>query len=324
MKIPFIEKLKARYYVNKCFRSDKRRFVRFSRALKFNGKEHLPGLLSMNTHIIEKGLTMPGMRPGFGQEVVLKLIALCNEWAKGNDRTDPFYVQAVRTILEYSQVHDKLKYSFDNAFAAILKAFVDGHTETGASSQLQFNDSDSFFADTEASFPAFARSRHSVRNFSDENIPIERLTDAIDLAQSAPSSCNRQTSRVHIITDKTDIEKVLSLQNGNRGFGQLINKLLIITYHIPHYGSVRERHLGYIDSGIFTMNLLYALHYNRIGACTLNWCDTPKEEKKLRSVLHIDECETITVIIGCGMIPNHGFAVAKSSRLEGKAITVIH
>lgn len=324
MKIPFIEKLKARYYVNKCFRSDKRRFVRFSRALKYDEKEHIQGLLSMNTHIIEKGLTMPGMRPGFGQEVIIRLITLCHDWSKYNDRTDFFYVQAVRTVLEYSQVHDGLKYSFEKPFAAALEAFVDGHKEMVASSQLQFKGSEGFFADKEASFPAFARSRHSVRSFSDENIPIERLTDAIDLAQSAPSSCNRQTTRVHIIADKANIGKVLSLQNGNRGFGQLINKLLVITYHIPHYGSVRERHLGYIDSGIFTMNLLYALHYNRIGACTLNWCDTPKEEKKLRSVLQIDERETVTVIIGCGMIPNNVFAVAKSTRLEGKSITVIH
>lgn len=324
MKIPVFEILKIRHYINKCFRADKKRFIRYSRALGTQGKDHIQGLISLNTHIIEKGLTMPQMRPGFGQEVLRKLFALCRLWQESFDKSDPFYTQAVRTILEYKAVHSELKFLFEESFASELESFVKEHNDLDASCQPTFDNAAQFFSKNDANFPDFARSRHSTRHFSEEDIPVKRLLDAIDLAQTAPSSCNRQTTRVHIITDKTDIKKVLSLQNGNRGFGQSINKLLIITYYIPHYGTVNERHMGYIDSGIFTMNLLYALHYNQIGACTLNWCDSPKDEAKLRSMVPIDEKETITVIIGCGLLPNHSFSVAKSTRLEGKAITIVH
>lgn len=324
MKIPFFEILKTRHYINKCFRADKKRFVSYSRALRTEGKDHIQGLISLNTHIIEKGLTMPQMRAGFGQEVLRKLFTLCRIWEESFDKSEHFYTQAVNTILEYSHVHSELGYSFEEPFASELKIFVEGHKDFGASCQPTFENADHYFSKKEACFPEFALSRHSVRHFSEENIPIQRLIDAVDLAQSAPSSCNRQTTRVHIITGKKDITSVLALQNGNRGFGQYMNKLLIITYYIPHYGSVKERHLGYIDSGIFTMNLLYALHYHQIGACTLNWCDSPKDEARLRSLLSIDDKETITVIIGCGLLPDRSFSVAKSTRLEGKAITVIH
>lgn len=324
MRIPIFEKINLKHFINKCFNSDKKKFVKYSRTVKTEGRDHISAQISLYTHVVEKGLTMPEMRLGFGQEVLCKLMGLCQIWADKYDKTDPFYVQAVRTILEYKQLHTRLNYNFEDSFRSNLESFVIVHSDYSPSEQLVFDGSEQFFSANIETFPTFAHSRHSVRNFSDEEIPLQILTDSIDLAQSAPSSCNRQTTRVHVLSDKTDIRNVLSLQNGNRGFGHLVDKLLVITYNTSCYGSVKERHLGYIDAGLFTMNLLYALHYNRVGACTLNWCDSPTEDAKLRSIVKIDDSETIVLFIACGKVPSHSFLVPISQKNKGDIITTIH
>lgn len=324
MKIPFFEKLRIWRFINKCFRFDKRVFVKYSRAIKVEGGNHILAQTAINTHVIEKGLTMPEMRQGFGQEKIHQTIMLCRSWAESYDKSNPIYVQAVRTILEYRQLHQNLNYTFGEPFRTELDTFADENTNISASSQLSFAGAEQFFSQKESAFPQFARSRHSVRNFTDADIPLQRMIDAIELAQCAPSACNRQSTRVHIITDKTAINSIMALQNGNRGFGHLTNKLLVVTFLISNYGSVKERNLGYIDSGIFTMNLLYALHYNQIAACTLNWCDSRTDNAKLRSVVPIPDNEKVSLLIACGVAPEKQFKVARSHRLDGKSITTIH
>ena len=324
MKIAFLEKLNIRHFINKCYRFDKKKFVKYSRAVRTRGNDHILAQIALKTHIIEKGLTMPDMRPGFGQEAMLNLISLCKSLDISIPKSNPILMQAIQTILEYDRVHDNLHYSFDQSFRSELDSFVAENQEINASIQPVFHGAQQYFSDNEKPFPVFAHSRHTLRNFCKADIPIELLLKAVDLAQTAPSSCNRQSTRVHIITDKKDIKNILTLQNGNRGFGHLINKLLIITYFIPIYGSVKERHLGCIDSGIFTMNLLYALHYHKIGACTLNWCDSPKEDKRLRTMVQLEENETVSLFIACGMVPELPFKVARSQKLEAKIITTVH
>jgi len=324
MRIPFFDKLNYRHYINKCFRFDKKKYVNFSSTLQKEGKDHLLAQIALHTHIIEKGLSMPEMRTGFGQTKLHNLIIFCYTWSKLYDKKNPFYTQAVQTILEYYELHNRLQYTFDEPFRSELNCFVQENHDFNASRQPVIEGTQSYFSKKEEPFPVFARSRHSLRCFSDEDVPLQSLMDAIELAQSAPSACNRQSTRVHIITQKTEINKILSIQEGNRGFGHQTNKLLIVTFYTPNYVSIKERNLGYIDSGIFTMNLLYSLHYHRIGACTLNWCDSPGDDAKLRSVINIDEKETVSLLIACGMVPERSFSVAKSLRMKAEYITTIH
>ena len=46
---------------------------------------------------------------------------------------------------------------------------------------------------------------------------------------TAPSACNRQYVRVHSVGDIEMKKAILSLQNGNRGFGENADKLLVVT-----------------------------------------------------------------------------------------------
>ena len=70
-----------------------------------------------------------------------------------------------------------------------------------------------------------------------------------------------------------------------------------------------------VDGGIFTMNLLYALHYYNIAACTLNACMSIQNRKRLCRVVGMHEAEFAVAFIAIGNAPDK-FMVAASQRLN--------
>ena len=140
---------------------------------------------------------------------------------------------------------------------------------------------------------------------------------------TAPSACNLQHTRVHSISNSYIRKQLLSLQNGNRGFGADADKLLVITTCLSDIQYVEERNDPYVNAGIFIMNLCYALHYNRIGCCILNWHAKPETDMTARSLINIPDAESIVAIIACG-IPPEEFDVARFPRKDIENILVNH
>lgn len=152
---------------------------------------------------------------------------------------------------------------------------------------------------------------------------MRELIDAIKLAQTAPSACNRQPTNVHIITDYSMIQQCLSMQNGNRGFGDLADKLLIITGDLQTVLGAQEFFDLNTNVGIFIMNLSYALYYHQIGHCILNWYAMPNIDRSLRKITKIPKEENIVAFIVCGYVPDK-FKVAVSPRFKVEDIVTIH
>ena len=60
-------------------------------------------------------------------------------------------------------------------------------------------------------FSLIAHSRHSVRNYSSRTISEEIIAKAVELAQTAPSACNRQATKIYAITSTS---KINAIRNG--------------------------------------------------------------------------------------------------------------
>jgi nitroreductase len=148
------------------------------------------------------------------------------------------------------------------------------------------------------------------------------LIEVVKISQSAPSACNRQSSKVYIYTNKEKIKKILEIQGGNRGFGHLSDKLIIITSNLGVWGSLAERYQSYVDGGIFAMNLLYALHFKKIAGCILNCSITPEKDKMLRGVCEIDRSENFIAMVSCGYPPEQ-IKIASSKRFDTNSILKI-
>ena len=161
-------------------------------------------------------------------------------------------------------------------------------------------------------FKTFSEVRYSIRNF-DENysVPIEIIKKAILIAGKSPSACNRQAWKVYVFKGlKKDL--ILNHQNGNRGFRDSIDTVLLIVGLTSSF-SYGERHGAWVDGGIFSMSLLYALHSFGLGTCSLNTGYTLKQELNLRKAINLELNEEPIMMIAVGGIKNE-FKVANSCR----------
>lgn len=298
-------------------RYDAKRFIRFSG--KNDSEESLAGLITNNMHSIEKGFTMPDFRYGFGQKRLEEVLDQCILYMKryaleGSDYNKALIVAAAKTAYDYKKVHleaeTMIPLSLLNKIDTFLSYFPDLQTD---SIQIETT-KELFFSYRDADFKTFSNSRRSARNFTDEPIDVETMKKAIALAQNAPSACNRQSPRVYLVESRETIKEVFKYQGGNRGFGQTVDKLIVVCSYLGNYHDT-ERNCAYIDGGIFTMNLAYALHYYGVGACILNWSATKKRDKKVRKILSVRDSEVIVDLIACGNVPSE-FKVCRSEKKE--------
>lgn len=272
---------------------------------KFNKQKLIAKIISLY-HVIEKGLTMPDMKVKFGYETILHTIDLCEFYLSEYKKIDEHVIYAIKMLQEYISVHNRLKINVDESITDRINKlfFLVKNNDIPGKIAHELVTSASFFSKTKSEYPEFVRSRHSIRSFSGDNISLKEIENALEIADFTPTSCNRQPARVKIIENKKIINEVLNIQRGNRGFGHLVNKLIIVYADMSIYNDVVERNTIYIDTGMYTMNLLLALHYHKIGVCTLNASFTLSEEKQVKEKLGMSRKEVISVILACGRIPN--------------------
>jgi len=298
-----------------CYYYDICRYLKFSTTLRQPKTfEQSEAKMIAHYHVIEKGLSLKDTRPGFGKECVKTLLELLENYINLNYSPEKeSFKAAIDTLREYISFNKRNEQDIsdiESAFLTILKRVNIPNEKLGGVIELTKNQ---ILKNTKKNFKIFVTSRHSIRNFSKEEVDVNVLIDAIKIAQKSPSVCNRQTAKAYIIISSDLIKKVLSLQNGNRGFRHLVNKLIVITSDLQYFGSIGERNQAFMDSGMFSMSFLYALHYKDLGACPLNWCVKPNKDKILRGILKIKESETIMLIIAIGHLPDK-FNVTKSTR----------
>ena len=259
-------------------------------------QEQFIGKITLYAHVVEKGLTMPQMRYNFGEANIRTLIQLLNEYIEyPYDTHDVLFISAISNVFEYESVHINngiaLPADIEESIAKLHAQFP----TTPALHQLLVSKREMYH---HGDFAYIATNRHSVRNFCG-HVTSERLDDAIRLASTAPSACNRQPNHVHIIeSTHPRFQQILEMQHGSRGFGHLADKLLIISTSLVAYNGILERNSAYIDGGIYLMNLLYALQYQGIAACTLNCSMSIDETKKLRKLLNTTDVFIAIVAIG--------------------------
>ncbi len=274
------------------------------------GKEARLAALMVMSHVLEKGITMPERRLGFGKERVKDLLRhldeIIRQWGSGSLEVQ----STIADLNQYLEIHKKSNYQ-------LPEDIVDGINNLLPLLKIKDDncypiEKTEFFAPTN-NFAAFAESRHSIRWFTSEPVDKEKLVAAIHLAQTAPSACNRQATRVKIIASDKGKKLCCSMQNGTRGFGDKADIWLLLTTEVGAWSHMHHSS-GILDGGIFLMNLLYALHYYGIVACPLNAHLSKKDKEKLQRELGYSEAETPVAFVVIGNAPDT-FMVPKSRRL---------
>lgn len=286
-----------------------------SQSSLFPNKESRLSSLMIMSHVLEKGITMPDRHLGFGYDRVRKIIKACDLAISDYSPNHVEIQSTLKDLEQYLQIHESSQYQLPvdiyNNIIDLLK-----YKEIDTLPCYESTPED-FFKVTK-NFYEFAHSRHSIRWYANEEINKDDLMKAIELAQTAPSACNRQSTRIYVIGTSAKKEAVLRLQNGNRGFGYLADKILLITSEMKCW-SYKTRTSAYLDAGIFTQNMLYALHFYKMCACTLNAHLTIKQRRELQKTVGFSDSEIPVVFISIGKAPAH-FMVAGSQRLQTEQI----
>ncbi len=290
------------------------RFRRYS-ALRNprRNRSALRALLIMDYHRLEKGLSFERPRPGFGKVVIDRLksnlVYYVDEY--GWDST----ASMVRgTLCEYVSFSKREGVSCDDLEEFLAVHLGPEETEAGQScvagtfertkAEIQ--------AGAQIDFEHFVETRHSVRHFTADAVESTVIEEAVRLALRTPSVCNRQSWRVHAFRGEKKM-KVLLHQNGNRGFGESIDTLLLVTSDLRTFVSVGERNQAWIDGGMFAMTLVYALHSLGLGTCCLNCSIRADSDRRLRREAKLANSEAIIMMIAVGHLADR-FRVACSSR----------
>ena len=301
--------------VKRLFDSDYERYIAYSCAFREPTRENLLAEVIMAYHVVEKGLTMPNRHLAFGKDAVRRLMAYIDKFTEKFSAQEQQVKHAIGVLAAYLILHENAGFDFseDATYWDEVKAFL-----------RQFDDVDSaiqphvtrevFYKNKDKPFPAFAASRHTLRNYSSRPLPISRIRQAVELAMTTPSACNRQYWKTYCISNRDLGQKVLDLQGGNRGFGHLADKVIVVTVNLEAVGP-KERNDLFTNGGMYLMNLCYALFYYEVAHCVLNWSKLPEVDMELRSLIKLPSSESVIAIISCGEPPDE-FDVAASPRRD--------
>lgn len=286
-------------------------------------REQLSALVTLNYHRIEKGLALPAPRPGFGADAVRTLITLLDQQFRrfGPDEAARSGIATLAEYRAFNRAHGIAHSEVDAALAryATLGAAPAADEPCGGTRLVE---RDAVHATLPADPEAFFASRHSVRHFSGEPVGLDLIERAVRMAQRTPSVCNRQPWKAYAFTDPEQRRRILSFQNGNRGFGDGAAQLLVVTADLQHFTSAGERYQGWIDGGLFAMSLVHALHALGLGACMLNWSVTRETDTAMRAAVGIPDSELVIMMVAVGRLPER-LRVAFSARKPLSDVLVV-
>lgn len=289
---------------------DLQRFLRWSSVAGLASEQQaLRAWIDADYHKIEKALALKSPRPGFGKVVIDRLLEALQRYLAeyGADRSTQIAIGVLEAYAHFNREHGVDVSSLERQLERLRQRCA-SNGEGGVRHVRR----EEILAAAQIDLEPFFFSRYSVRHFSDEPVEPELIERAVYLASKTPTVCNRQSLKVHAYFE-TDCQRVLACQMGNSGFGDQIKVALVVTADSRTFFSVGERNQGWIDGGLFSMSLVYALHSLGLGSCCLNWSVEKEYDRKLKSTTDIQPWEMVIMMIGVGKLPE-SLRVAQSPR----------
>lgn len=306
--------LRAGIILAGAFRYDLLRYVRHSSsATPYRSRRNLQSRIIATYHNIEKGLSLPAPRPGFGSGVVDNLLDYLSIYVH-RFGVDDTVVTAAGVLEQYigfnrcaglSEIpHERRIAHFLEDVGVVSKGVKAGTTEMNRATVLKAVDPVGI---------DFFELRSSVRHFSDEIVSLEDVRFAAIAAQKAPAVCNRQASKIHVFQDRKTIDTLLSIQGGARGFEDSIGSLAVISADLRNYWAVEERHQAWVDGGLVAMSFVLGLHARGLGSVCLNWSKSPSKNDELIKTLNLPPASAVIMMVAFGHLRER-YSVATSAR----------
>lgn len=287
---------------------------------RWNDKVKMHTDLAIRTHALEKGMSIGNVRVGFGKPKANSLIHDLQRYLHiGGDKV--FVTESCSVIDKYLLFNERKGADMSAVRSKMTEFCASNHINPVGFGGVYILNNANIERKSKGPFSIFSQSRFSVRDFGTDKVSLERIENALKLAEKTPSACNRQSWKIYIYADETLRNKIFSLQGGCKGFFQDMQYAILICGDIRGY-NINELSQVYVDGGIYAMNLLYALHYENIAAIPLTMANKQVKMRMIKKEMSIPENEAPVLLIGAGSYKNE-YKVAVSERQNYKSYTII-
>ena len=298
-KVPGAKMVRNKIFFDAQYRYDKQFFERnFSHSSENQKKVGYNMLLI--SHSLEKGMSNYKPRR-FGVEKVKKLMKLIDKYASyGSYENQYDFVCAVNVLRGYARFYENEKWVDADEYKNVvgfLNKYKDIKKMDVGSFKLYKED---FEKDSKIDYKKFLASRRSVREYLKKPLLERDVKKAVEIAILSPSACNRQMCKVYYVKDKEKADKLIALAQGFGGFEKETINLLVVTFDVSANYMVGERNQGWLNAGLFSMNLVNALHSMGIGSCFCQFGNSVKDEETVKRILDISPSERVAVFISAG------------------------
>jgi nitroreductase len=297
-------------------------YTKHSNLFNKDSFEKIEADIILKYHSLEKGFLFAKIKNKFGVNNVVVLNRLLNNELVISNKNLSQIKAAYKVMCKYYELHVQRNVDISDYYTLKQYQFYKQIIVDGLDC-VKEHESVLYFKEADENFYSFSNSRSSVRNFKEERVPIEKIKDVLSLAKNAPSVCNRQPVKVYYVTNKEKIDQICEIQGGLTGYSNSLNQLMVVVSDRNYFYTVGERNQFYIDGGIFLMNLLYALHFYKIGACPAHWGLKIDADKKIKNILNMKESEKVISLVAIG-IPENEFKTCASTRRSTEEILIIN
>lgn len=275
-------------------------FFRYVKYAAWHIKENEPQKREYNAvkiyHSLEKSMSYKARKLGSGWKDAFSLLKVLEyAHAEGNERHGEKNAKGV--LEKFISIEGNYGTENQKYIAQKLKNLnFESHTDSGTQNWdiARFNKGKLEVPED------FFLTRYSLREFSDSIVTDEVVQRVLKLAIKTPSVCNRQPWHIYTTNKSEVIDKALSFQNGNRGFGHKVPNLAIICADLRAFMGAAETYQHWIDGGLFSMSTIYAFHALGVASCCLNWSANAKEDRELRKYLNINPNHSVIMMLAYG------------------------
>jgi len=264
-------------------------------------------LLRRNIHRIEKGLIMKPRRCVFGEQYIIDTVVCYKSCLEAATFCNDERQWAFDVLNEYFSVVT-LTTIINEAETIFKDAIAQNNTSIAFNGNVPYASEKRCKSDiTPEQLYDLFKQRRSTRWYQQKPVKSSTIKQAITMALQAPSACNRQPFRFHVVSDMTLASKISSIAIGTVGFAHNIPALVVVVGDLSAYSEERDRHVPYIDAGLVSMQLMLAFESLGLSTCPINWPDIDKYERELAKELELESYLRPIMMLAVGYADEQGY-----------------
>lgn len=280
--------------------------------------------LRRNIHRLEKALIMQPRKAIFALEYIDQTIDLFERCLSRSEFSPSELEWAQAVLAQYFAVVTPTPHlsQLANKFCLLQQQRSQVTPETGRITPYPAADKVVADISPEALY-SLMQQRRSVRWFTEQPVPADLVAQAIQMASQAPSACNRQPFFVKMSLQPDQAASIAKLAMGTSGFADNIRCLCVIVGDQSCYEAERDRHVIYVDGGLFAMQLMLALETLGLSSCPINWPDIESLELKMQRRLKLAVFHRPVMLLAVGYANQSGGIPASVKKTSDQLLQTI-